>query len=227
MYYLRARYYNQGGGRFWTRDTVGVDQENPREWNRYVYVADNPVNAVDPSGQDLVSLGVTTSEDTAETASLSAIGDEAIAREAAELGSRFAWRAKFLAKLLRYSLIQKGLSGALMTQVTIAVSEVEEEGEVISINGDAPRQAIETLRELVGDELIADPFLELHAEASIFERALTNANRAGQPVRDIIQAIGISNGEGPCGPDQQNCRALFEDVGYIPVYFLGRILSHF
>jgi len=53
LYYLRARYYNQGGGRFWTRDTAGVIPENPREWNRYVYVANNSVNAVDPSGQNL------------------------------------------------------------------------------------------------------------------------------------------------------------------------------
>ncbi len=226
LYYLRARYYNAGTGRFWSRDSAELNPDDPRELNRYVYTADNPVNATDPTGHDLVGFGLTTSEETGEIASLSAIGDEEIAREALEKGTQYAWRAKYLAQLLRASLKLKGLSGALMGGVTIAVSEIEGEGEVISINGDAPQQAIETMRELVGDNLIADPFLELHAEASIFERALTIANRAGEPVRNVIQAIGIANRWGPCGPDQQNCMALFEDIGYIPVYFLGRILSH-
>ncbi len=50
MYYLRARYYQPGSGRFWTRDSWPLDVQNPREWNRYVYVAADPVNGVDPRG---------------------------------------------------------------------------------------------------------------------------------------------------------------------------------
>jgi RHS repeat-associated protein len=50
LYYLRARWYNQGTGRFLTRDTYPVDFQNPVELNRYVYVANNPIDAVDPSG---------------------------------------------------------------------------------------------------------------------------------------------------------------------------------
>ena len=57
MYYLRARYYQAGSGRFWTRDSWGLDQQNPREWNRYVYVAADPVNGVDPSGYAGVEYG--------------------------------------------------------------------------------------------------------------------------------------------------------------------------
>jgi RHS repeat-associated protein len=50
LYYLRARYYNQSNGRFLSRDTYPLNQIRPREWNRYSYVAGDPVNAVDPSG---------------------------------------------------------------------------------------------------------------------------------------------------------------------------------
>jgi RHS repeat-associated protein len=50
LYYNRARVYNQGIGRFITRDTVEGDQENPLSLHRYLVVADNPVNNVDPSG---------------------------------------------------------------------------------------------------------------------------------------------------------------------------------
>jgi RHS repeat-associated protein len=52
LYYLRARYYNAGVGRFWSRDSAEVNPDDPRELNRYVYVADNPVNATDPTGNE-------------------------------------------------------------------------------------------------------------------------------------------------------------------------------
>ncbi|NJP06971.1 MAG: RHS repeat-associated core domain-containing protein [Chloroflexaceae bacterium] len=50
LYYLRARYYNPADGRLLTRDTYPIDFQNPVELNRYAYVANNPVNLVDPSG---------------------------------------------------------------------------------------------------------------------------------------------------------------------------------
>ncbi len=50
LYYLRARYYSPGLGRFLSRDTWHLDMQNPVEWNRYVYVANNPVKFIDPSG---------------------------------------------------------------------------------------------------------------------------------------------------------------------------------
>jgi RHS repeat-associated protein len=59
LYYLRARYYNQGSGRFLSRDTLAINQVDPREWNRYVYVAGNPVNLVDPSGRTAIGYAGT------------------------------------------------------------------------------------------------------------------------------------------------------------------------
>jgi RHS repeat-associated protein len=64
MYSLRARYFNPDTGRFWTADDDGHgDQEDPKSLHIYNYCANNPVNIIDPSGQDgeLVSLLTTIS----------------------------------------------------------------------------------------------------------------------------------------------------------------------
>jgi RHS repeat-associated protein len=51
LYDLRARYYNQTTGRFWTRDAVEGTRCCGLSWNSYIYVKDNAVNAVDPTGR--------------------------------------------------------------------------------------------------------------------------------------------------------------------------------
>ena len=57
--YAHARFLDTGGGRFLSVDPV-LDVETalrrPQTWNRYSYVANNPVNSVDPSGAILISL---------------------------------------------------------------------------------------------------------------------------------------------------------------------------
>ncbi|MFC1855552.1 RHS repeat-associated core domain-containing protein [Thermodesulfobacteriota bacterium] len=47
LYYYRARYYNPMQGRFINKDPIGI-QDGP---NRFIYVGNNPVNMVDPSGE--------------------------------------------------------------------------------------------------------------------------------------------------------------------------------
>jgi hypothetical protein len=46
----RARYYSPQLGRFWTMDTFGGFQRDPLSLHKYTFCANNPVNAVDPSG---------------------------------------------------------------------------------------------------------------------------------------------------------------------------------
>jgi RHS repeat-associated protein len=48
--YLRARYYDPVLGRFLSSDDYPWFITHPETINRYVYVAQNPVNQVDPSG---------------------------------------------------------------------------------------------------------------------------------------------------------------------------------
>jgi RHS repeat-associated protein len=58
LYYLRARWYNQSTGRFLTMDTYPLNAHHPIEWNRYGYVANNPVNKVDPSGLSITTYNL-------------------------------------------------------------------------------------------------------------------------------------------------------------------------
>jgi len=61
LYYLRARYMNPGDGRFWTMDSYEGDNEDPLSLHKYLYGRDNPVDNVDPSGHDLISLSISMS----------------------------------------------------------------------------------------------------------------------------------------------------------------------
>jgi RHS repeat-associated protein len=53
LYYLRARYLNQATGRFWARDPIEGKKCCGLSWNPYIYVKQNPVNEVDPTGKEL------------------------------------------------------------------------------------------------------------------------------------------------------------------------------
>jgi len=50
LVYMRARYYHSGLGRFVSADVVVPIPGNPQDWNRYTYVANNPLRSTDPSG---------------------------------------------------------------------------------------------------------------------------------------------------------------------------------
>ena len=48
--YASARHYNSTLGRFMSPDLLSGSPGYPQSWNRYAYVYDNPLNAIDPSG---------------------------------------------------------------------------------------------------------------------------------------------------------------------------------
>lgn len=62
LYYSRARYLNGTTGRFWTTDTYEGSTYEPTSLHRYLYSSANPVNRVDPSGNDDIEEMEKTSE---------------------------------------------------------------------------------------------------------------------------------------------------------------------
>jgi RHS repeat-associated protein/uncharacterized delta-60 repeat protein len=56
LYYNRARYLNQNTGRFWTKDPVAGDSEDPLSLHKYLYAHADPINRIDPSGTSDYSL---------------------------------------------------------------------------------------------------------------------------------------------------------------------------
>ncbi|WP_052948030.1 RHS repeat-associated core domain-containing protein [Aneurinibacillus tyrosinisolvens] len=56
LYYLMARYYDAGVGRFITRDTFYGFEDNPISQNQYVYTNNNPVKNTDPTGHGPTSI---------------------------------------------------------------------------------------------------------------------------------------------------------------------------
>ena len=49
-YYYGARYYDPAIGRFITEDTYPGEMNNPQSQNLYVYVMNNPLRYIDPTG---------------------------------------------------------------------------------------------------------------------------------------------------------------------------------
>ncbi|WP_245929290.1 RHS repeat-associated core domain-containing protein [Agarilytica rhodophyticola] len=59
QYYLRARYYDQGVGRFTQMDTWMGNNQDPITLHKYLYANAEPANLIDPSGKfSIGSLGV-------------------------------------------------------------------------------------------------------------------------------------------------------------------------
>ena len=52
LYYLRARYYNPNTGRFMSRDPEEGTSTNPASLHKYLYAGGDPVNGMDPYGQE-------------------------------------------------------------------------------------------------------------------------------------------------------------------------------
>lgn len=51
LYFLRARYQDTTTGRFWTMDDFEGTGADPNSLHKYLYVHNNPINRIDPSGR--------------------------------------------------------------------------------------------------------------------------------------------------------------------------------
>ena len=67
QYYLRARYYNQGIGRFTQMDTFAGVANDPVTLHKYLYAGNDPVLMVDPSGNSFSMGGMMAAMNTMAT----------------------------------------------------------------------------------------------------------------------------------------------------------------
>ena len=58
LYYLRARYYNPSTGRFFSRDPEDGKANDPASLHKYLYAGGEPVNAMDPTGQNILDRAI-------------------------------------------------------------------------------------------------------------------------------------------------------------------------
>ena len=56
LYFLRARYYNPGDGRFLSQDPLMGSEADPASLHRSLYASGDPVNRMDPGGREDFSL---------------------------------------------------------------------------------------------------------------------------------------------------------------------------
>jgi RHS repeat-associated protein len=92
LYYLGARYYDTNTGRFLTEDTNAGNPTDPMSLNRYIYVRDNPMTLVDPTGNRFalsggpVPTGVSSGTPGAQTTYTSCSGNCAYSQSGATTG---------------------------------------------------------------------------------------------------------------------------------------------
>jgi RHS repeat-associated protein len=55
LYYNRARYLNTTTGRFWSMDTYEGQSNDPLSLHKFVYASSNPVDDIDPTGNDEIA----------------------------------------------------------------------------------------------------------------------------------------------------------------------------
>ncbi len=225
LYYLRARYYNASTGRFWNRDSAAINPNNPRELNRYVYTADNPANATDPSGYVSVT----------EYSLFSKQNEDKIG-QIQVLGRTTKAMLDTVALVMRakYYIASIGYFTALRLSVAVGLVQNLETGEdsfAIALNAEGPVQIGLERLESVGEELTPLGDTVINNIPNYQRYAIQVTNSAGQVVNNLhaealikgwaeaegydVLGISVSHVAGPC---QELCWAVFEN-GDIPVYW--------
>jgi RHS repeat-associated protein len=79
FYYLRARYLSPSTARFLTSDSYEGDNYDPASVHKYLYVGNDPVNKIDPSGKSALAEQLATVNVSAIISAMSAIRNIVIA----------------------------------------------------------------------------------------------------------------------------------------------------
>jgi RHS repeat-associated protein len=209
LYSLRERYYNPADGRFLSRDTASPDLTNPLEIDRYLYVADNPINSVDPTGLyfvgDYTANNTTKIEETEEGLQVTGNGvQDVVATETADFNAieaRLIYNDKLFMDipaayrqitLVRTQVIIEGEQTEIL-----AVSDFDpallERGEKAEIAIQTVRQRLDLLARQYNWKLVGGNMGFRHAEDYAIEKALDLGIEEGESL-----PLGVSNPNGAC-----------------------------
>ena len=136
FYYLRARYLNPFNGRFVTRDTYEGSVFDPLTLHKYLYVANDPVNKIDPSGM----MSVLDLEEAQEVNGEVETEQAAEARQAREVGKSLRFLLAgvgVVAAVTVYELKQQPRRSVRLNHYTdtLSLSKIEASGEIRNPSG--------------------------------------------------------------------------------------------
>jgi RHS repeat-associated protein len=124
MYYLRARYYDPLNGRFNQLDPYAGNNEDPQSLHKYLYCHANPVNGIDPGGNEMSLIGLVAVNSIIGALIGGLIGGIDSALGGGSFWSGFGWGALFggaagaALALLPMTLLVKSLLGGIVVVST-------------------------------------------------------------------------------------------------------------
>ncbi len=127
QYYLRARWYSPANGRFNRMDPFSGNSQDPQSLHKYLYVHNNPVNNIDPTGQFFTAIGQITTWAIQKTIRGINVGTAYVAKAymtASAMASTLMWRVyfgyqQFCTTLYRWgSVLTRRLPQAVWQRVT-------------------------------------------------------------------------------------------------------------
>jgi len=137
-YFLRARYYNSGIGRFLSQDTVMGNSDDPVTLHRYLYAGDDSVNHIDPSGEEFSLSGM-----------MSAIGSS-IVRAGPSINAAFVAYSRISTIASGIELLNEYRNTGHVDPMTFAFFVIG----VFTFNGGGPASAAKEAVEAAGERVV-------------------------------------------------------------------------
>ena len=143
----QARYLNPNTGRFQTMDSFEANNHDPQSLHKYLYAVDNPVNMVDPTGQEgeiistAAAIGIAlniafAANDAIHAAKANAIGDY---RTGAE------YEAWFTVDILLLAIPYSGMTGTVGRGGALAIESYLRASTGVALNLTAANLGVRTL----------------------------------------------------------------------------------
>ena len=188
FYYLRARYYNQGIGRFISSDPAQDTPYDPISLHKYLYVSNNPVNDYDPSGRfSLMEQMTTLAVISALTESMVPMAVQAVAAASIIRLYDYAFALKYEGiRLLSSEDAGLSLLGWSMIRRAHAIIEWTQKWQAKSDEAIAVYQGLE----LVRSGLTALAGRSLNGPPQILAKLKESSDKAAKLTAEIQRSLG-------------------------------------